>query len=183
MAERSNPLVVVRPNWRHTGRPVVLTDTEFGIAGQGGRLHPRSAVGSVVSAFFAPGMHQHVFVLDRRGGLLLRLRGDVYSPEKMNAFVDALGVPVTDFPDVVTRPQAGHVSVVRGLQTDYPGFVTPTEFDQTHPGLLSERDFMPHGESRVFTSFFTIGAVVLVILLVLVVVALIFFGPPTTSRF
>ena len=183
MAERSGLLAVVRPNWRRSGRPVVLTDTEFGIAGQGGRLQPRSAVGSVVSAIFAPGMHQHVFVLDRSGGLLLRLRGDVYPPEKLNAFVDALGVPVTDFPDVVTRPQAGHVSVVRGLQTDYPGFVTPTEFDQTHPGLLSERDFTPYGESRVFTSLFAIGAVVLVILLVLVVAALILFGPPATSRF
>ncbi len=130
-------------------------------------------MGSVVSAVFAPEMRQHVFVLDRQDQLLLRLRGGDYSPKTMNRLVDALAVPVTDFPDVVTRPQPGHVPVVRGLMTDQEGFVTPAEFEAQHPGLLSEQDFTPFGESRTFTGFLTIGAVALVIMLALVVLAII----------
>ena len=130
-------------------------------------------MGGVVSAVFAPEMRQHVFVLDRQGKLLLRLRAGEYAPAAMNRLVDALGVPVTDFPDVVARPQPGHVPVVRGLLTDQDGFVTPAEFDEKHPGLLSEQDFAPFGESRTLTGFFRIGAVVLVIVFALIVVALI----------
>lgn len=152
----------------------MLTDTEFGPAWQGGAgLHPRSEVGRVVSAVFAPEFRQHVFVLDRSDRLLLRLRGGVYSPEAINRFVDALGVPVTDFPDIVARPQPGHVPVLRGLMTDEPGFVTPAEFDEKHSGLLSERDFAPYGESRALTVFFRAAAVVLVILFAVLVYAMI----------
>ncbi len=159
-------------------RPVVLTDTEFGLAGRGSpQMHPRSEVGSVVSAIFWPGMRQHVFVLDRDGGLLLRLRGDVYPPEEMNQFVIALDVPVTDFPGIVTKPHSGNGPGGTSPLTDRPDFVKPTEFDEEYPGLLSERDFKPVGDSPVLATVFTIGAVLLVILMALVVFGLIFLGP------
>jgi hypothetical protein len=168
-AEVGKIALVIRSNWNHGFRRVVLTDTEFGLAAQ---PRPRSEVGSVVSAVFAPEMRQHVFVLDRQDRLLLRLRGGEYSPDAMNRLVDALDVPVTDFPDIVARPQPGHVPVMRGLLTDQDGFVTPAEFDEKHPGLLEERDFAPYGESRALTGFFRVGAVLVVIVFALIVVAM-----------
>ena len=165
------PPLVVQSNWRHGHERVVLTDTKFGIAGQ--PLLPRSEVGRVVSAMFMDVTTvQHVFVLDRDDRLLVRLSGDVYPPETMNQLVEALGVPVTNFPDVVARKPAGHVTALRPPLSDEPGFVTVKEFDEAHPGLLSERDFLGYGEGRGLTIFFTAGGVLLVALMALVVVAL-----------
>jgi hypothetical protein len=171
--------VVIRPNWRYTRRPVVLTDTEFGVAG---RLRPRSEVGRVLSVMFAPGMHQHVFVLDRQDALLLRLNSDAYSLEAVNRFVDALGVPVTDFPHIVTRPQPGHVPQLWEPMENFLGYVTPAEFDQEYPGLLSQRELMPTGESRTLTRLFTGVAVLLVIGFAVLVLAMILGEPPAVSR-
>lgn len=151
---------------------MVLTDTKFGIAGQ--PMLPRSDVGRVVSAMFqSPAMVQHVFVLDRDDRLLVRLSDDVYPPDGMNQLVDALEVPVTDFPDVVVRKLPGHTPQLRAPLTDEPGFATVEEFDEAHPGLLSERDFMGYGESRGGAIYYTIMAVVLVTMMVVFAVMMI----------
>lgn len=175
--------MIMRPNWRFGSRPVVLTETEFGIAGRGKpQMHSRSEVGRVISAIFAPELRQHVFVLDRHDRLLLRLRGGAYSPETINQFVDALGAPVTDFPDIITRPQAGHVPVGPVQLTDYPGYITPTEFDQKHPGLLSERDFKPRGESPIIAAVFVILGVAVVVVMVLFIITVIINAPGGVER-
>ena len=167
---------MIRPNWSYARRPVVLTDTEFGVAG---RLRPRSELGRVLSVTFAPGMHQHVFVLDRQDALLLRLNSDAYSLEAVDRFVDALGAPVTDFPDIVALPQPGHVPQLWEPMENFLGYITPAEFDREYPGLLSQRDLTPTGESRALTGM----AVVVVIGVVGLVLALIFLGPPDSSWF
>jgi hypothetical protein len=113
-----------------------------------------------------------VFVLDRQGRLLLRLSGNQYTPRALDKFVRALGVPVTDFPDVVVRLWSG--APVYGDLEEKEGFVTVTEFDQAHPGLLSKKDFRRVGESPVLLVGFRIGAALLVVALVLVVLKLIF---------
>lgn len=159
-AERPHASVKKRSKYGY--RSIVLTDTEFGLTGLGTRqMHQRVEVGRVVSAMFAaPKIRQDVFVLDRGDRLLLRLRGDAFPPESMNQFVDALGVPVTDFPDIVTRPPAGHAPVGRVQLTDYPGYVTPAEFDEEHPGLLSPRDLRPRAENRAIAFLFVVLALV-----------------------
>jgi hypothetical protein len=167
------PPLVVQSTLRHGHQRVVLTDTKFGIAGH--VMWPRSDVGRVVSATFANTTFvQHMFVLDQDDRLLVRMSGDVYPPEKMNQLVDALEVPVTDFPDVVVRKQPGHVPQLRPLLSDEPGFATMEEFDEAHPGLLSEQDFLGYGEGRGLTIYYIVVAVLAVVaIMALAAVALI----------
>jgi hypothetical protein len=150
----------------------VLTDTKIGIAGQ--VMWPRSDVGRVVSALFMDMTPvQHVFVLDRDDRLLVRMSGDVYPPEKMNQLVDALEVPVTDFPDVVVRKPPAQASDLLPRLSDEEGFVTAKEFDDAYPGLLSERELPGYGGNSAVTIFYTVMAVVLVAMMALLVVILI----------
>lgn len=94
---------------------------ETGIAERGffGRLtdHPIESIGSIVRAeTFVDGASPvpQLFVCDHDGRQLVRMRGQFWSQESMDAVVRALDVPVTVVDSTVTTGE---------LRTDFPGLL------------------------------------------------------------
>lgn len=99
------PVVLVLASIGHKRAFIQITPTGITERGFFGRTHtvPASTVGSIILLeLYQSGSldtHTQLFVIDSDGHLLLRMRGQFWSPTSMETVVDALDVPVVRVPE------------------------------------------------------------------------------------
>ncbi len=96
------------------------------------RYMPRDQIGSIVlvNTYRTGGAETHaqLFVCDSAGAQVMRMRGQFWSPENMQAVSDSLDLPLTELTDDVTRAE---------LLEEHPGLLYWFERHPTIIGIVS----------------------------------------------